>query len=142
MLEQRRLQPEIMDQPGLHPLHHARALRGLARINWWSRSAGILWLPLAELARRASEPLRVLDLATGAGDVPIRLCRRARRAGVRLQIEGCNLSPVAVDEARRRAEKSELTFACLFTMRLMDHCYPVTMRSCVPCFCTIWIVNR
>jgi SAM-dependent methyltransferase len=105
MLEQRHLQPEIMDRPDLNPRDHAHALRGLARINWWSRSAGILWPALVEQARQKTEPLRVLDLATGAGDVPIRLSRRAQRTGVRLLIEGCDISPVAVEVAQRRAEQ-------------------------------------
>jgi SAM-dependent methyltransferase len=104
VLEQRRLRPEVMDQPGLDPAQHARALRGLARINWWSRSSGILWPALLALAPAAG-PLRVLDLATGAGDVPIRLSRRARRAGIPVRIEGCDVSAVAVDYARRRAER-------------------------------------
>src|SRR5438874_463839 len=93
-----------MDQPGLDPAQHARALRGLARINWWSRSGGILWPALLAEARAAG-PLRVLDLATGAGDVPIRLSRRARSAGINLCIEGCDVSAVAVEYARRRAER-------------------------------------
>jgi len=104
VLEQRRLRPEVMDQPGLDPAQHARALCGLARINWWSRSSGILWPALLAQARAAG-PVRVLDLATGAGDVPIRLSRRARRAGVPVRIEGCDVSAVAVEYARRRAER-------------------------------------
>jgi hypothetical protein len=68
----RRLQPELMDQPGLDPARHRQALRGLRRINFWSRSAGILWPALAGLARAAQRPLRVLDQATGGGDVPNR----------------------------------------------------------------------
>ncbi len=106
MLEQRRLQPEVMDQPGLDPAQHAQALRSLARINWWSHSSGILWPRLAELARGAAAPVRVLDVATGAGDVPIRLSRRAQRHGLRLQIEGCDVSPVAIEIARHRAEQT------------------------------------
>src|SRR5438309_1542594 len=93
----RRLQPEVMDQPGLEPKRHRQALHGLGRINWWSGSAGILWPPLAALARVSPHPLRVLDLATGGGDVPIRLWQKAQRAGLPLVIEGCDVSPVAVD---------------------------------------------
>src|SRR5947209_2673513 len=104
MLEQRQLQPEIMDQLDLNPRDHACALRGLARINWWSCSSNILWPALAGRARRRPQPLRVLDLATGAGDVPIRLSCRARRMGIRLQIDGCDVSPVAVAEAQHRGE--------------------------------------
>jgi 2-polyprenyl-3-methyl-5-hydroxy-6-metoxy-1,4-benzoquinol methylase len=92
-----------MDQPDLAPERHVGALHGLERINWWSGSAGILWRPLTELARRLGRPIRVLDAATGGGDVPIRLWRRARAAGLDLQIEGCDFSPRAVEYAQRKA---------------------------------------
>src|SRR5207237_7259825 len=91
-LRLRQRQPEIMDQPDLRPARHVGALCGLARINFWSGSAGILWPPLAELARRLGRPIRVLDVATGAGDVPLRLWRRSRRAGLDFRIDGCDVS--------------------------------------------------
>jgi SAM-dependent methyltransferase len=105
-LDQRHLTPEVMDQPGLDARRHAQALEGLARINFWSGSARILWRPLRELARRLNTPLRVLDVATGAGDVPVRLARKARRAGLDLELEGCDVSPVAIDHARARASRA------------------------------------
>ncbi len=95
-----------MDQPGLDPRQHVHALEGLARINWWSGSAGIFWPALRRLARQEARTLRVLDLATGGGDVPLRLWRRAQRAGVVLQLEGCDISPVAVEYAEASARKS------------------------------------
>jgi 2-polyprenyl-3-methyl-5-hydroxy-6-metoxy-1,4-benzoquinol methylase len=95
-----------MDQSDLDPAKHGAALRGLARINFWSNSAGILWRPVADLARTTHpQPLRVLDVASGGGDVPVRLWQRARRAGLNVQVEGCDRSPVAVDYATRRAER-------------------------------------
>jgi SAM-dependent methyltransferase len=106
----RRLQPEVMDQPGLDPGLHRQALAGLRRINFWGRSAGILWPPLATAARAvAPRPLRVLDVASGGGDVPIRLWRKARRAGLPIVVAGCDVSAVAVahaagEAARRGAE--------------------------------------
>jgi 2-polyprenyl-3-methyl-5-hydroxy-6-metoxy-1,4-benzoquinol methylase len=104
-LSQRCRRPEIMDQPDLEPRRHAEALHGLARLNFFSRSAGILWPPLADFARRmAPRPVRVLDLATASGDVPVRLCKRARRNGLDLRLEGCDVSPVAVAHADYRAE--------------------------------------
>jgi 2-polyprenyl-3-methyl-5-hydroxy-6-metoxy-1,4-benzoquinol methylase len=100
----RRLQPEIMDQPDLDVPRHLHALRSLERINWLSGSAGILWPPILALAQRISkEPLRILDIATGGGDVPVRLWGKARRAGLNVQIAGCDRSPVALDYARQRA---------------------------------------
>src|SRR5581483_8226293 len=83
-LSHRRRQPEVMDQPGLAPDRHRRALCGLARINGWSGSARLLWPAVRALAREKGS-VRLLDLATGAGDVPLRLWRKARRAGVRLE---------------------------------------------------------
>lgn len=102
-LKRRRLRPEIMDQPGLDRRAHVCALKGLARINFWSRSAGILWPMLEALARCLGTRLRVLDVASGAGDVPVRLWQRARRCGVDLELHGCDLSPVAIEHARARA---------------------------------------
>ena len=103
-LSQRRRLPEIMDRPDLRPARHLRALRGLARVNFWSGSAGILYRPLADLARRLNRPIRILDVASGGGDVPLRLWAKARRAGLDFRIDGCDLSPVAVEYARGRAE--------------------------------------
>jgi 2-polyprenyl-3-methyl-5-hydroxy-6-metoxy-1,4-benzoquinol methylase len=51
----------------------------------------------------SGRPLRVLDIATGAGDVPIGLWRRAVRTGVPLEVAGCDLSPGAVRHAKRQA---------------------------------------
>jgi 2-polyprenyl-3-methyl-5-hydroxy-6-metoxy-1,4-benzoquinol methylase len=104
-VKHRRRQAEIMDQPGLSRERHRRALRGLERINFWSRSAGILWRPLAAMAQEAG-PVRVLDLATGAGDVPIRLWRAARRAGLPVSVEGCDVSAEAVAYAECRATEA------------------------------------
>src|SRR5262245_68959 len=102
-LRDRHLQPEWMDRPDLDEVQHHTALRGLERINRWSGSARILWRPLAHLAAQTpGRPCRILDVATGGGDVPRALARRARRTGVSLILEGCDISPVALAHARRR----------------------------------------
>lgn len=106
-LHERCVIPEIMDQPGLDEHAHRLALQALARINAWSGSAAILWPTLRALARSAGPGgIRVLDLASGAGDVPIRLWRRARRAGLLLHISGCDRSPAAVRAATDRAAEA------------------------------------
>ncbi len=101
----RRLRPEVMDQPGLEPDRHRQALRGLRRLNFWSGSAGVLWPSLAALARGSPRPVRLLDLATGGGDVPICLWHKARRAGLPLVVEGCDVSPLAVEHATHEARR-------------------------------------
>lgn len=95
--------PELMDDPGLDPAEHRRALAALARINSWSRSAAVLWRPVAAFAREVGRPVRVLDVATGSGDVPRTLARKAWRAGLPVTFDGCDVSPAAVGEAKRLA---------------------------------------
>ncbi len=103
-LRERRRRPELMDQPDLDGRQHTHALRGLERINFWSGSVHILWPPILALLRQTGRPLRVLDLASGAGDVPIGLWRRARRAGLALDLDAWDVSPRAVAYGRARAE--------------------------------------
>lgn len=106
-LQQRVLEPEVMDDPGLDESSHHHALRGLARLNFVSHTIRLLWSSVTELARRnGSHPVRVLDIATGAGDTPLRLWRLSRRQRVPLEITGVDVSPRAVDYARGRAEES------------------------------------
>ena len=98
----RHLEPEIMDDPALDGERHREALRGLERINRWSSSSRIVWFPIKTLAQeRTFSPLRVLDIATGAGDVPIQLWHRARRAGLPLEVDGCDQSPRAIEYAKK-----------------------------------------
>src|SRR5260370_7863554 len=95
-LRQRNRQAEIIDEPDLDPERLQQALNGLERINWWSGSARILWPPIRAAAwQMKPRPLRVLDLATGAGDIPIRLWHKAQRAGLNLELAGCDRSPLA-----------------------------------------------
>jgi 2-polyprenyl-3-methyl-5-hydroxy-6-metoxy-1,4-benzoquinol methylase len=102
----RRRVPELMDQPELAAAEHRRALAGLARINWWSGSAGILWPSIQAAGRTMPRPLRILDVATGAGDVPIRLWQKARRAGLNVEIAACDCSLQALEFASDRAEQA------------------------------------
>jgi 2-polyprenyl-3-methyl-5-hydroxy-6-metoxy-1,4-benzoquinol methylase len=102
----RRLRPELMDEPGLDPGRHGQALRALARVNTLSLTAGRVWTALAELRQSGAEPLRVLDVACGGGDVAISIARRAARAGVPVEMHGCDVSEFAVDYARERAAES------------------------------------
>jgi len=103
-LTHRRRRPELMDQPGLDAVEHARALSGLGRINRLSLSDAMLWPAVARLAQ-ASEgaPIRVLDLASGGGDVPIALAYRAARARLDVRVEGCDISQEAVRFASQKA---------------------------------------
>jgi 2-polyprenyl-3-methyl-5-hydroxy-6-metoxy-1,4-benzoquinol methylase len=111
-LRHRNLQPESMDQPGLDTGEHRHALDGIARINFVRASSLILWPPIRDLWRERQKagdprPVRVIDIATGGGDVPVRLWRRAKRKGLPLEVAGCDVSPVAVEHARQFAAERE-----------------------------------
>ena len=109
-LSRRDLQPELIDQPDLDAHRHVQALEGLVRINFFSGSSAILWPPIrALLAAEPQRNWRLLDIATGAGDLPIALWNKAQRAGFRLEVEGCDKSERAVEHARRRAERLNVT---------------------------------
>jgi 2-polyprenyl-3-methyl-5-hydroxy-6-metoxy-1,4-benzoquinol methylase len=95
-----------MDDPALDPAMHRRALAGLSRLNRISRSSAILWSAIADLAPSAPGPLRVLDVATGSGDLPIALARMARARGQSIHLAACDRSEVAVDTARRSADRA------------------------------------
>jgi SAM-dependent methyltransferase len=108
-LAQRHRQPEWMDQPGIDPVAHSQALQGLRRINAFSGAVGSLLAPIRSLAReRSGRPLRVLDLACGGGDNTTALAERARRAGLDLRVDGCDLSAQAVAIAAGSAEERGL----------------------------------
>lgn len=116
-LRDRNRQPEVMDQPGLDLREHREALEALRRVNLVSAGVSALW-PLVRdfcLDRRArgdKTPVRLLDVATGGGDLPIRLWKKARRAGLALEVAGCDRSPLAIDLARELAQRSgaDVTF--------------------------------
>jgi len=102
---------EVMDDPSLDAASHHAALRGLRRINALSRPVAALWPAIAQLAagtcgtRDRDRPLRILDVACGAGDVTIGLWRRARRAGVAAEVHGCDVSQQALEFARQAASR-------------------------------------
>ncbi len=100
----RRRQPELMDAPGLDRARHLHALEALERVNRASLTAGRVWAEVRVLAREGVRPVRVLDVACGGGDVLLDVARRAARHGVEVLLCGCDLSEVALERARVRAE--------------------------------------
>lgn len=111
-LSQRRLQPELMDRPGLGANEHHRALRGLGRLNAASGVCRQLWGCLSAVAaREVGRPLRVLDIASGGGDVAWGLWNLARRYGIDLEILGMDVSAAACEYARARCQAAKRAIA-------------------------------
>lgn len=124
-LSRREVIPELMDQPGLDAAEHARALRGLERINRISATDDPLWKRIRHVAEIAGAPIHVLDVACGGGDVMLRLARRATRAGVDLRFSGCDISPTAVAHAREATARLGLP-ATFFQHDILESALPET----------------
>ncbi|MDX1494528.1 MAG: methyltransferase domain-containing protein [Longimicrobiales bacterium] len=103
-LRVRRRRAELMDDPELDAGRHRRALQALARINRISLTGWRLWQEVRDLHHRHGEPLRVLAVACGGGDVVVWVAARVGRAGMGVQVDGCDVSPRALDDARKRWE--------------------------------------
>ena len=87
MLTRKRV-AELMDDPALDYSSHAEALRGLERLNFVSTSAASLWSQIKPLTKQKqhAQPFRILDIATGGGDIPVALLKAAALDGVQIEI--------------------------------------------------------
>ena len=109
--------PELMDQPGLGTETHHRALDGLKAANIVSRVSRIIWQGIldAGIIPTKTRSLRILDVASGGGDVLIGVSKLAARHGVELQAHGWDISPTAIEHARMAAANAESP--CAFDVR-------------------------
>ncbi|MBV8781999.1 MAG: methyltransferase domain-containing protein [Phycisphaerae bacterium] len=94
----RRLVPEIMDSAALSAERHALALDGLRRINRLSGIAGQLLDPILRFAGHST--IRLLDVASGGGDVPLALARALRQRGMPVELTLFDRSDVGLAKAR------------------------------------------
>jgi 2-polyprenyl-3-methyl-5-hydroxy-6-metoxy-1,4-benzoquinol methylase len=109
-LRDRQLRPEIMDDPALDFSRHEKALQGLTRLNMLGQSARLIWPTISTLSRNLGRKIRVLDIATGGGDIPIALASLARRYRLPIDFDGCDVSPRAVAYARQKASRTGIQF--------------------------------
>lgn len=93
---------ELLDGP-LDESILASNLRDLTRVNRWLGGADLSRraLSLVPVGLNTSHPLRVLDVGTGAADIPLVLAGDAARAGRRLEVVAADTRPEVVAIARR-----------------------------------------
>ncbi len=126
MLTRKRV-PELMDDPTLDYSSHAEALRGLGRLNLISTSAASLWAqikPLAQQKQQQSKPLRILDIATGGGDIPVTLLKAAAADGVKIEIVGSDLSQSSIKYASQHALEKQVSVDFIQLDALQDELPP------------------
>lgn len=102
---------EQMDAPDLCPDQHRAALAGLRRLNRLSGVSTALFRQLVRLAAVAprGRPLRVLDVASGSGDLPIAWLKLARHRGLPLAVTALDRSELALQTAAEAARQAGLT---------------------------------
>lgn len=98
---------ELLDGP-LDPRTLAANLRDLARINRWLGGAGLSWRAIRPLLRERSpgQHLRVLDIGTGAADIPRALRRQTVDRDPTLEIVATDVRPETVSLALRTARRA------------------------------------
>ena len=135
-LRERDRQPELMDAPHLDETLHRRALGALGRLNYFSRTARVLFCSLQKFVPTNGQTLRVLDLATGGGDVAVKIARLARMQGFPLQISGCDVSPTAINFAQTAARTAGLVDLDFFQLDALQDDLPTDFDVII---CTLFL---
>ena len=120
-LAERDRQPELMDAPGLDSETHRRALDGLRAANAVSRTSHAIWRGIIEagVVSNNGQPLRILDIATGGGDVLIGVAKLAARQGVAAETHGCDINATAVEYAQSVASQAKLSGTKFFQLNAL-----------------------
>src|SRR5688572_22654840 len=94
---------ELLDDPAADPETVIQSLRNVARANRWFGGAAAVRHGLERVLRGVprGRPLTLLDMGTGAGDVPRRVVGWARRRGYTLRPVGLELNRTAAAMAWR-----------------------------------------
>ena len=123
-LKERDFKSEQMDAPSLAVKDHHQALKGLERVNRVSFTVRSFFGVLESFAQAHTlTSLRILDIATGSGDLPIGLAKLAQKKGFKWHISGSDLSENALEHARARATQKGVAVD-FFQLDLMNHAFP------------------
>lgn len=93
-----------MDAPDVDPRELERSLSDLQHVNRWLGGRRTALQPLAAMLRRLprGRPYRVLDVASGAADIPRDVVRWGRRHGYALHVVAADLHAGTLAVARRQ----------------------------------------
>ena len=91
---------EMMDRPQPVSAELERDLHRLRQLNRWFGSHRLI-LHFVRRWMRSREALRVLDLATGSGDIPRLIAKHARAIGANVRIHALDQQAATLEIARR-----------------------------------------
>jgi len=92
---------ELMDEPGQDHGQLAVSLADLRRVNRWLGGTRVVLRHLADLvARNPREHYRILDVATGSGDIPLHIAAWAREEDLDVDIVATDNHETTLELAR------------------------------------------
>jgi 2-polyprenyl-3-methyl-5-hydroxy-6-metoxy-1,4-benzoquinol methylase len=101
---------EMMDRPQPVSPELERDLERLRQLNRWFGSYGLVSMFLRRWITPGAQ-MRVVDLATGSGDIPRLLVDHARRIGAQIEIDAIDQQPATLEIARRlSADYPEISY--------------------------------
>src|SRR5688500_19654197 len=109
---------ELLGGPRDDPAARRGNLRDLERVNRWLGGAGLSARAIDALAGDR-ETLTVLDVGTGAADIPVALLARATRDGRRLHVTGVDNRPEVLAAAVARQPLLRMTTALVLLHSLV-----------------------
>ena len=120
---------ELLDDPSADPFTVARSLTNIARANRWfgGRSAALWGLERLLGPVPPGRVLTLLDLGTGAGDLPAAAIAWASRRGRTIRALGLERSPVAARLAAGRG--LPVVLACVGRLPVRAHAVDVVLIS-------------
>ena len=90
---------ELMDRPQPVSAELERDLEQLRKLNRWFGSYRLVSIFMRRWIRAGTE-IRVVDLATGSGDIPRLLVDHARRVGARIEVDAVDQQAATLEIAR------------------------------------------
>jgi 2-polyprenyl-3-methyl-5-hydroxy-6-metoxy-1,4-benzoquinol methylase len=103
-------QLELMDRPQPVSAELERDLENLRDLNRWFGGYALISLFLSSWVKRG-ERLRVVDLATGSGDIPRLIAEYGRKIGAELRIDALDRQPATLEIAKKlSANYPEINF--------------------------------
>lgn len=126
---QRKLTPELMDDPAVDPAELDHALGYIRGVNRWLGGQAALLGHLRAWSGRwpRGGTITLLDVATGSADLPIAARRWGLKAGFDLRVTGVDVHETTLELARRHVAGVEpevgagITLVQADARRLMDH---------------------
>lgn len=123
-----------MDDPSLDRATHQQALAGLRRVNWWSRTDSVIWNALKTVQPKSiGEPLRILDVGSGGGDLLCRLAGRFAGHGIPAVFTGWDISLDAVQYATEQARLAAVNNVSFEVHDCLNETFPEQKFDVVMC---------